>query len=83
MSENRPTLESRLREIRERRERVDKFDARKHSNDEFALYNLLYDSSNDVLPLVEALKLALYYVEGDATHEALCGEIEKILAGEK
>lgn len=31
---------------------------------------------------LEALELALYYVEGDATWEALCEKIEKILKGE-
>lgn len=33
--------------------------------------------------LIAALELALYYVEGDATYEALCEKIARILGGEK
>jgi hypothetical protein len=38
--------------------------------------------AEDNLRLIEALELAMYYVEGDATWEGLCLKVEAVLKGE-
>jgi hypothetical protein len=47
-------------------------------------YNSVYNDQLEVLlRLIKALELALYYVEGDATYEALCRQVNEILEGKE
>lgn len=77
-------LPKKLQEIKERADKDGSMRSDDFGHDTHEL--LLAESAaltrwldNDVPRLVRALELALYYIEGDATYEGVCKQIEEIL----